>query len=75
MADQAQKPGRVRGRGAIRWVPTQTGEFMGLPPSGKRYAIPEIHILRVRDGRIVEHWHQFDQLGMMRQLGAMPGPS
>jgi steroid delta-isomerase-like uncharacterized protein len=54
---------------------TQTGEFMGLPPSGKRYTIAEIHIFRVRDGRIVEHWHQFDQLGMMRQLGAMPATS
>lgn len=50
----------------------QTGEFMGMPPSGKRYTIPEIHIFRIRDGLIVEHWHQFDQLGMMRQLGAMP---
>jgi steroid delta-isomerase-like uncharacterized protein len=54
---------------------TQTGEFMGLPPSGQRYTIPEIHIFRVRDGQIVEHWHQFDQLGMMRQLGAMPASS
>ena len=51
---------------------TQTGEFMGMPPSGKRYTIEEIHVFRVRDGRIVEHWHQFDQLGMMRQLGATP---
>jgi predicted SnoaL-like aldol condensation-catalyzing enzyme len=31
-------------------------------------------MFRVRDGLIVEHWHQFDQLGMMRQLGAKPGP-
>jgi steroid delta-isomerase-like uncharacterized protein len=54
---------------------TQTGEFMGLPPSGKRYTIAEIHIFRVRRGRITEHWHQFDQLGMMRQLGAMPASS
>ena len=52
---------------------TQVGEFMGMPPSGKRYEIEEIHVFRVRDGRISEHWHQFDQLGMMRQLGAMPG--
>jgi steroid delta-isomerase-like uncharacterized protein len=51
---------------------TQTGEFMGMPPSGKRYEIEEIHIFRVRDGRITEHWHQFDQVGMMRQLGAKP---
>ncbi len=52
---------------------TQVGPFMGLPPSGRRYTIGEIHIFRVRDGRVVEHWHQFDQLGLMRQLGAMPG--
>ena len=51
---------------------TQTGPFLGMPPSGKRYSIDEIHIFRVRDGRIVEHWHQYDQLGLMQQLGAMP---
>jgi steroid delta-isomerase-like uncharacterized protein len=51
----------------------QVGEFMGMPASGKRYEIDEIHIFRVRDGQVVEHWHQFDQMGMMRQLGALPG--
>jgi steroid delta-isomerase-like uncharacterized protein len=54
---------------------TQTGELMGMPASGKRYSIGEIHIFRVHDGKVVEHWHQFDQMGMMKQLGAMPGPS
>lgn len=48
---------------------TQVGEFMGVPASGRRYSIGEIHIFRLRDGRIAEHWHQFDGLGMMRQLG------
>ena len=52
---------------------TQTGEFMGMPPTGKRYSIEEIHWFRLRDGKVVEHWHQFDQMGMMKQLGAMPG--
>ena len=47
---------------------TQTGPFMGMPPSGKRYEIEEIHWFRVRDGRIAEHWHQADFLGMQRQL-------
>jgi steroid delta-isomerase-like uncharacterized protein len=47
---------------------TQTGEFMGMPPSGHRYEIPEIHILRIRDGQVAEHWHQLDMLGMKRQL-------
>ena len=52
---------------------THTGDFMGMPASGKRYEIGEIHIFRLRDGRVCEHWHQADFLGMMRQLGAMPG--
>jgi steroid delta-isomerase-like uncharacterized protein len=47
---------------------TQSGPFMGIPPSGKRYEIEEIHWFRVRDGRIAEHWHQADFLGMQRQL-------
>ncbi len=50
---------------------TQVGPFMGLPASGRRYSIGEIHIFRIRDGFVVEHWHQFDQVGMMRQLGAL----
>lgn len=52
---------------------TQTGPFMGLPPSGKRYSIEEIHWFRLLDGKVVEHWHQMDQMGLMKQLGAMPG--
>jgi steroid delta-isomerase-like uncharacterized protein len=52
---------------------THTGTFMGMPPTGKRYSIEEIHWFRLRDGKVVEHWHQFDQMGMMKQLGAMPG--
>jgi steroid delta-isomerase-like uncharacterized protein len=52
---------------------TQRREFMGMPASGKRYQIPEIHIFRVVDGRIVEHWHVADLLTMLRQLGAFPG--
>lgn len=52
----------------------QVGQFMGLKPSGRAYTIDEIHIFRLRDGRVCEHWHQGDFLGMMRQLGALPGP-
>jgi steroid delta-isomerase-like uncharacterized protein len=51
----------------------QVGEFMGLPPSGREYTIGEIHIFRIRGGQVVEHWHEADFLGMMRQLGALPG--
>ena len=51
----------------------QVDAFMNLPASGKQYEIGEIHIFRLADGKVVEHWHQFDQMGMMRQLGALPG--
>jgi steroid delta-isomerase-like uncharacterized protein len=52
---------------------TQTGPFMGMPPTGRRYEIEELHLFRVCDGQVVEHWHQFDQMGLMRQLGAGQG--
>ena len=48
---------------------TATGDFMGMPAAGKSYTIGEIHIFRLRDGKIVEHWHQYDGLAMMRELG------
>lgn len=49
-----------------------TGTFMGLAPSGKGYTIGEIHIFRIEDGKVAEHWHQADFLGMMQELGALP---
>jgi steroid delta-isomerase-like uncharacterized protein len=52
---------------------TNKGEFNGIPATGKRIEWTEIHFLRVRSGQIVEHWANFDQLGMLRQLGVIPG--
>jgi steroid delta-isomerase-like uncharacterized protein len=46
----------------------QVGEFMGMPASGRSYQIGEIHIFRVRDGKVSEHWHQFDSASLMKQL-------
>ncbi len=46
----------------------QTGPFMSMPPSDRSYSIGEIHIFRIREGKVTEHWHQFDAMGMMRQL-------
>ena len=51
------------------------GEFMGMPPSGKAYDISEIHIFRIADGQVIEHWRDADMLGMLRQLGAFPEPA
>ena len=52
----------------------QTGPFMGMPATGNRYEIAEIHIFRIRDGKVTEHWHQLDAMGMKKQLEAEPEP-
>jgi len=56
------------------WSGTQKGEFMGVPPTGKRVSFGVIDILRIADGKFVEHWGQMDSMGMMQQLGAVPAP-
>ena len=48
---------------------TQKGEFMGIPPTGRRFTITEIRIYRIVGGKIVECWGLFDQMGLMQQLG------
>jgi len=53
---------------------TQAGPFQGVPASGKKIAWTEMHLFRIENGKIVEHWMQIDQLGMMMQLGAIPAP-
>jgi predicted ester cyclase len=45
-----------------------TGTFMGVEPSGNEYSIDEIHIFRVEDGKVLEHWHEFDKMRLMQQL-------
>lgn len=51
---------------------TQKGEFMGMPPSGKKFSAHCVDIVRFADNKAVEHWGAFDSLSMMQQLGA-PG--
>jgi steroid delta-isomerase-like uncharacterized protein len=51
---------------------TQEGEFMGIPPSGRSVSMGLIDIVRISDGRVVEHWSMGDSLGLMQQLGVIP---
>lgn len=51
---------------------TSRGEFFGVPANGKRLEWTEIHFLQIRNGQIVQHWANFDQFGILRQLGAIP---
>ena len=48
---------------------THLGEFMGVPASGKTFNIELIDIVRIIDGRIVEHWGLIDEAAMAEQLG------
>jgi steroid delta-isomerase-like uncharacterized protein len=54
---------------------THEGDFAGIPPTGRKVEILVIDILRIRDGRLAEHWGVFDQMGLMQQLGALPEPA
>lgn len=66
-----------RGMVASRWTITGThrGEFQGVPPTGRQVSLAGVDFSRVVDGRIAEHWAQFDVVGVMQQLGAMPVPA
>ncbi len=48
---------------------THTGEFMGKPATGRRFEIEAIHIYRIEDGRVAEHWAKRDDVGMAHQIG------
>lgn len=53
---------------------THQGEFFGIPPTGKKGMITGINILRVANGKIVEHWGNSDDLGLLQQLSVVPMP-
>jgi steroid delta-isomerase-like uncharacterized protein len=50
---------------------THSGEFHGLPPTGKQVSMSGMAMFRVVDGKIAERWGLEDQLGLLRQLGAL----
>lgn len=56
----------------VRWTASGThkGNHLGIPPTGKKARFTGIAIARVKDGKIVEGWNAFDQLGMLQQIGA-----
>ena len=53
---------------------TNTGEGNGLPATGKKMQGRGITIWRIKKGKIVEEWSEFDQLRIMKQLGLLPEP-
>ena len=62
---------------ATRWTGrgVHEGELMGIAPTGKEATVTGITITRFEGGKIVEDWTNWDTLGMLVQLGAVPAPA
>ena len=58
-----------------RWTAraTHVGEYAGIPPSGKQGVMTGISLFRIADGKVVECWTSRDDLGLLQQLGVLPG--
>ena len=50
---------------------TQTGEWLGIPATGKSFAFDAVDIFRLEDGLLAEHWDVMDVYGLFQQLGVV----
>ena len=50
-------------------IPVNSGIYTGVPPTGKQYTVQHMHLFRVVDGKLVEHWANRDDLGAAHQIG------
>jgi steroid delta-isomerase-like uncharacterized protein len=55
-----------------RWSGTHGGEFLGVPPTGKRITFTSTAVLECRDGLIARAWDEVDSLAFLTQAGALP---
>ena len=51
---------------------TNTGSFMGIPPTGKFISFTGMYVARISNGKIVEHWGEEDAVSLLTQLGVLP---
>ncbi len=61
--------------GRVTMSGTHLGPFQGIPPTGRSFQQAQMHFVRFRDGKAIEHRAVRDDLGMMRQLGVIPIPA
>ena len=54
---------------------THRGPLLGVPATGKAVTMSSIEVMRIEGGKIAEHWDEFDMLGLLQQLGAVPTPA
>ena len=62
---------------AVRWSASGThrGDGLGFSATGRRAQFTGMAFVRVKEGKLVEGWNNFDQLGMLQQLGIVSLPS
>ena len=51
---------------------THQGAMMGTAPTNKKIKWSEIHIYRLQDGKIAEHWAEVSMMELLQQIGALP---
>jgi steroid delta-isomerase-like uncharacterized protein len=54
---------------------THSGEFQGVPATGKKVAMTGIGMFAIHNGRAVENWAEINVIELMQQIGAIPTPS
>ncbi len=58
----------------ITMTGTHTGDFMGIAATGTQVKFSGMYMVRIKEGKIVEHWGEEDGVSLLTQLGAMPKP-
>jgi predicted ester cyclase len=58
----------------LQWRETHTGEFNGIPATGKSFSNKGITIDRIVNGQIVERHEIADLMGLMQPIGMIPTP-
>ena len=60
----------------LRWSATMThrGDHLGMAATGKPVRMTGITIARIGDKKIIEGWDNWDQLGMLKQIGVYENP-
>jgi steroid delta-isomerase-like uncharacterized protein len=69
------EPALVDGNLEARYVVltgTHQGELMGVAATGRKVEFSGIDIVRIEDGKVVEHWGATDTMALMQQIGAFP---
>jgi predicted ester cyclase len=78
VADSESVVVRCRVSGTHKGIATKRlngGFLMGVEPTGKHFEVQHIHWYKIRDGKIIDHFTNRDDLGMTQQLGLLPRPA